>query len=204
MNDEIASLRAENTRLIALLEARGIAWKPPPAPAMPKPAEAPTLSTQEKVALFRTLFRGRTDVYPVRWEGKTSGKTGYAPACANEWRAGVCEKPRIKCGDCAHRSPLPVTDGVIFKHLSGDHTVGVYPLLEDDTCYFLAVDFDEAEWRDDARAFVQSCNELSISGALEISRSGKGAHAWLFFSARVPARDARRLGAAIISHTCTR
>lgn len=204
MNDENASLRAENARLIALLEAHGIAWKPPPAPAMQKPAEAPTLSTQEKVALFRKLFRGRTDVYPVRWEGKTSGKTGYAPACANEWRAGICEKPRIKCGDCGHRSPLPLNDGVIFKHLSGDHTVGVYPLLEDDTCYFLAVDFDEAEWRDDARAFVQSCNELAIPVALEISRSGKGAHAWLFFSTRVPARDARRLGAAIISHTCAR
>jgi superfamily II DNA or RNA helicase len=204
MNDEIASLRAENARLIALLEANGIAWKPPPAPAMPKLAEAPTLSTQEKVALFRKLFRGRTDVYPVRWEGKTSGKTGYAPACANEWRAGICEKPRIKCSDCGHRSPLPLTDAVIFKHLSGDHTVGVYPLLEDDTCYFLAVDFDEAEWREDARAFVQSCNELAIPAALEISRSGKGAHAWLFFSTRVPARDARRLGAAIISHTCSR
>ena len=204
MNDEIASLRAENARLIALLEANGIAWKPPPAPAMPKLAEAPTLSTQEKVALFRKLFRGRTDVYPVRWEGKTSGKTGYAPACANEWRAGICEKPRIKCSDCGHRSPLPLTDAVIFKHLSGDHTVGVYPLLEDDTCYFLAVDFDEAEWREDAWAFVQSCNELAIPAALEISRSGKGAHAWLFFSTRVPARDARRLGAAIISHTCSR
>lgn len=204
MNDEIASLRAENARLIALLEAHGIAWKPPLTPAMSKPAEAPTLSTQEKVALFRKLFRGRTDVYPVRWEGKTSGKTGYAPACANEWRAGICEKPRIKCSDCGHRSPLPLTDAVIFKHLSGDHTVGVYPLLEDDTCYFLAVDFDEAEWREDARAFIQSCNELAIPVALEISRSGKGAHAWLFFSTRVPARDARRLGAAIISHTCSR
>ncbi len=204
MNDENASLRAENARLIALLEAHGIAWKPPPAPAMPKPAEAPTLSPQEKVALFRKLFRGRTDVYPVRWEGKTSGKAGYSPACANEWRAGICEKPRIKCGDCVHRSPLPLTDAVIFKHLSGNHTVGVYPLLEDDTCYFLAVDFDEAEWRDDARAFVQSCDELTIPVALEISRSGRGAHAWLFFSTRVSARDARRLGAAIISHTCSR
>ena len=90
------------------------------------------------------------------------------------------------------------------KHLAGDHTVGVYPLMEDDSCYFLAVDFDQAEWRDDARAFMQSCAELGVSAALEISRSGQGAHAWVFFAGRVSARDARRLGTAIISHTCAR
>jgi superfamily II DNA or RNA helicase len=93
---------------------------------------------------------------------------------------------------------------VIYQHLAGEHTVGVYPLLEDDSCYFLAVDFDEAEWRDDARAFLKSCDELGVPAALEISRSGKGAHAWVFFAGRVSARDARRLGTAIISHTCTR
>lgn len=144
------------------------------------------------------------DVYPVRWEGKTSGKSGYAPACANEWRAGVCEKPRIKCGDCGKRLLIPLSDAVIYDHLAGAHTVGVYPLLEDDTCYFLAVDFDEADWRDDARAFMQSCEELGVPAALEISRSGQGAHAWVFFASRVSARDSRRLGTAIISHTCTR
>jgi hypothetical protein len=93
---------------------------------------------------------------------------------------------------------------VIYNHLAGEHTVGVYPLMEDDSCYFLAVDFDEAEWRDDARAFMQSCDELGVPAALEISRSGKGAHAWVFFAGRVSARDARRLGTAIISHACTR
>jgi hypothetical protein len=154
--------------------------------------------------LFRRLFRGRTDVYPVRWQSKTTGKSGYARACANEWRAGVCEKPRIKCGDCANRLLVPLADAVIYKHLAGDHTVGVYPLLEDDSCYFLAVDFDEAEWRDDARAFMQSCGELGVPAALQISRSGQGAHAWVFFAGRVSARDARRLGTAIISHTCAR
>ncbi|EQD75073.1 type III restriction protein res subunit, partial [mine drainage metagenome] len=162
------------------------------------------LTTGEKVALFRRLFRGRTDVYPVRWESKTTGKTGYSPACANEWRAGVCEKPRIKCGDCGKRVLIPLSDSVIYDHLAGEHTVGVYPLLEDDSCYFLAVDFDEAEWRDDARAFIQSCEELGVPAALEISRSGKGAHAWVFFASKVSARDVRRLGTAIISHTCAR
>jgi len=202
-SDELAALRAENTRLIALLESHGIEWRPPSRPAAP-PAEPSRLSTEEKVALFRRLFRGRTDVYPVRWESKTSGKSGYAPACANEWRAGVCEKPRIKCGDCSNRLLIPLSDTVIYNHLAGEHTVGVYPLMEDDSCYFLAVDFDEAEWRDDARAFMQSCDELGVPAALEISRSGKGAHAWVFFAGRVSARDARRLGTAIISHTCTR
>jgi hypothetical protein len=156
------------------------------------------------VALFRRLFRGREDVYPVRWESKTSGKSDYTPACANEWRDGVCDKRRVKCADCGNRQLLPLSDSVIYDHLAGKHTVGVYPLLEDDTCRFLAVDFDEAEWRADARAFVQSCEELGIPVALEISRSGQGAHAWVFFTDRLPARDARRLGTAIISHTCAR
>lgn len=203
--DELPGLRAENTRLIALLESHGIQWRPPqPVAIVARQPEPSGLSTAEKVALFRRLFRGRTDVYPVRWEGKTSGKTGYAPACANEWRAGVCEKPRIKCGDCGNRLLIPLSDAVIYDHLAGKHTVGVYPLLEDDSCYFLAVDFDEAEWKDDSRAFIQSCETLGVPAALEISRSGQGAHAWVFFAGRVSARDARRLGTAVITHTCAR
>ena len=162
------------------------------------------LSTAEKVNLFRRLFRGRTDVYPVRWESKTTGKSGYSPACGNEWRVGVCAKPRVKCADCNNRLLIPVSDEVIYRHLAGEHTVGIYPLLEDDSCHFLAVDFDEEEWREDALAFIQSCDELGVPVALEISRSGAGAHAWIFFSDRVPARDARRLGTAIISQTCAR
>ena len=202
--DALAMLRAENARLTALLDAHGIAWRLPPQAQTPAVAEISRLTTDEKVALFRTLFRGRMDVYPIRWEGKTRGKSGYAPACANEWRAGVCEKPRIKCGDCAHRVLQPLTDLVIYDHLAGEHTVGVYPLLEGDTCHFLAVDFDEADWREDAKAFIQSCTELGVSAALEISRSGQGAHAWVFFASAVSARDARRLGTSIISHACTR
>jgi hypothetical protein len=207
--DRLIHLQAENERLVALLEAHGIVWRaaslsPTPQPCISEEKEASSLSTAEKVALFRRLFRGRTDVYPIRWESKTSGKSGYAPACANEWRAGVCEKPRIKCSDCSNRQLIPLTDSVIYDHLAGTHTVGVYPLLPDDSCLFLAVDFDDAQWREDALAFVQSCEELGVPVALEISRSGNGAHAWVFFAAAVPARDARRLGTAIISHTCAR
>jgi len=204
-HDSLAALQAENARLIALLEAHGIDWRRTPAPALSvQEPELSRFSTQKKVALFRSLFRGRMDVYPVRWESKTTGKSGYAPACANEWRPGICEKPRIKCGDCSNRLLLQLTDTVVYAHLAGENTVGIYPLLEDDTCYFLAVDFDEAEWQEDARAFVQSCDELGVPVALEISRSGQGTHAWIFFAARVSARDARRLGTAIISHTCSR
>jgi superfamily II DNA or RNA helicase len=214
-HNAFAALQAENARLVALLESHGIEWRTPPfldarpVPVESAPEELPEpkrsgLSTADKVALFRRLFRGRTDVYPVRWESRTSGKSGYAPACANEWRVGVCEKPRIKCGDCSQRLLIPLSDAVIYDHLAGKQTVGVYPLLEDDTCHFLAVDFDEAEWQQDALAFMQSCNELGVPAALEISRSGQGAHAWVFFAGRVSARDARRLGTAIISHTCAR
>ena len=147
-SDELKRLRAENARLIALLESHDIDWQNDPAPtaqlASPPP-EPSNLSTAEKVALFRRLFRGRTDVHPVRWESATTGKSGYAPACANEWRPGICEKPRIKCADCGNRSLIPITDAVIYSHLAGEKTIGVYPLLPDDTCHFLAVDFDKAE-----------------------------------------------------------
>jgi hypothetical protein len=126
----------------------------------------------------------------VRWENRAGDRSGYTPACANEWRPGVCAKPTIKCADCAHRQLLPLDDAVVHDHLAGRHTIGPYPLLQDDSCCFLAVDFDEAEWREDARAFVGSCRELGVPAALEISRSGQGAHAWVFFAG--------------ISHACSR
>ncbi len=203
---EVERLQAENAQLTALLDEHRIAWRHPESLAEPTAwaPEAPaSLTTREKVALFRRLFRGRTDVYPVRWENK-AGKSGYTPACANEWRLGICDKPRVKCADCNHRDLLPLTEQTLYDHLAGRHTIGVYPLLEDDHCYFLAVDFDDAEWHSDATAFMQSCRDLGVPAVLEISRSGDGAHAWIFFSATVPARDARRLGTALISHTCAR
>ncbi|BDV57393.1 DEAD/DEAH box helicase family protein [Escherichia coli] len=200
-SDELAALRAENARLVSLLEAHGIEWRRKPPISVQRVS---VLSTNEKVALFRRLFRGRDDVWALRWESKTSGKSGYSPACANEWQARICGKPRIKCGDCAHRQLIPVSDLVIYHHLAGTHTAGMYPLLEDDSCYFLAVDFDEAEWQKDASAFMRSCDELGVPAALEISRSRQGAHVWIFFASRVSAREARRLGTAIISYTCSR
>lgn len=209
--DESAKLenyRAENARLIALLEAHGIDWQKPANLVSVQPSskesEISKLSTDKKVELFTRLFRGRPDVYPVRWESQKTGKVGYSPVCVNEWRAGVCDKPRIKCSNCSNQLFKPLTEVMIYEHLAGEHTIGVYPLLTDDTCYFLAVDFDEADWREDVRAFAQSCRELGVPVTLEISRSGNGAHAWVFFFSNVLARDARKLGTAIISHACAR
>lgn len=198
---KVEQLRQENDRLIALLESHGVEWRLR-LNDLPPPSNQILLSTDKKIALFRRLFRGRTDVYSTRWESRTTGKSGYSPACANEWRSGVCEKPRVKCVDCSHRLLIPVDDAVLYGHLTGRHTVGVYPLLEDDSCYFLAVDFDKAEWREDVRAFTRSCSDLKVPAATEISRSGQGAHVWIFFADRVPARTARRLGTSIISYTC--
>ena len=167
-------------------------------------------SSDEKIALFRSLFRGRDDVYPRRFESRKTGKSGYAPACANEWVRGICEKPRIKCAECPHRRFLPVTDEVIRWHLSGrddagqTFVVGVYPMLLDETCFFLAVDFDKSGWLDDSTAFVETCGRMGLSAALERSRSGRGGHAWLFFEEAVPAALARKLGSHILTETMER
>ena len=128
-----------------------------------------TSSSQAKIALFRSLFCGREDVYPRRFESRKTGKSGYAPACVNEWVRGICEKPRIKRAECPNRRFLPVTDDVIRWHLSGrtpqgePFVAGVYPLLLDETCFFLAVDFDKAGWRDDATAFLERSRRSSAN-----------------------------------------
>jgi superfamily II DNA or RNA helicase/very-short-patch-repair endonuclease len=166
-----------------------------------------TSSAQSKIALFRSLFRGRDDVYPRRFESRKTGKSGYAPACANEWVRGICEKPRIKCAECPNRRFLPVTDDVIRWHLSGHDPgghpfiAGVYPLLQDETCFFLAVDFDKTGWREDAKAFLDACRRLDLPVALERSRSGRGAHVWFFFEEATPAALARRLGSHVLTET---
>src|SRR5207249_11125372 len=112
-----------------------------------------------KIALFRSLFRGREDVYPRRFESRKTGRSGYQPACGNEWVRGICEKPRIKCSHCPHQRFLGVSDEVIRRHLSGRDdagvafVMGIYPMLQDETCFFLAADFDKANWREDSGAF---------------------------------------------------
>lgn len=104
------------------------------------------LTAIEKLRLFRGLFRGRGDVFPRLWVNPRQGRKGYAPACFNEWVRPVCQKPRVKCSECPSQAFIPVDDRVVLDHLQGRHVIGVYPLLEDETCWFLAVDFDDASW----------------------------------------------------------
>lgn len=160
-----------------------------------------------KIALFRSCFRGRDDVYPRRFESRKTGRAGYALACGNEWIPGVCAKPRIKCADCPNRRFLPVTDDVIRWHLSGQDpsgrecVIGVYPMLQDETTFLLAVDFDGEGWSQDALAFQETCRRLALPAALERSRSGHGGHVWFFFDEAVPAALARKLGSHVLTET---
>jgi superfamily II DNA or RNA helicase len=158
----------------------------------------------EKVALFRARFRGRDDIYPRFWSNTRTGRKGYAPACGNEWVRGVCEKPRVKCGECPNQAFLPVEDQVILDHLQGRHVVGVYPLLADETCWFLAADFDKASWTDDVAAFTATCRAHGLPTAVERSRSGNGAHVWFFLSAPMAASAARQMGCYLITETMSR
>ena len=164
----------------------------------------PPSTAGEKVALFRGLFRGRDDVFAKLWVNPRTDRKGYAPACANEWVRGVCEKPRVKCSECPNQAFISVSDQVVLDHLQGRHVIGVYPLLEDDTCWFLAADFDEESWADDVAAFVETSRILGLSAAVERSRSGNGAHVWFFFAAPVPAATARRMSCYLITETMSR
>jgi superfamily II DNA or RNA helicase len=169
-----------------------------------------TSPTAEKIAVFRNLFRGREDVFPRRWENSKTGKAGYSPVCQNEWVRGVCKKPQIKCGECLNQAFVPIGDDVLHSHLRGkgssdsDFTAGVYPMLVDETCWFLAADFDKKSWEQDVTAFRDTAQTKGIPVAIERSRSGSGAHAWIFFAEPVPAADARRLGTVLITATMDR
>jgi superfamily II DNA or RNA helicase len=159
----------------------------------------------DKVSLFRSLFRGRMDVFPTRFVSKKTGNPGYAPACANKWEPGLCLlKTGGKCGDCVNQAFIPVDDQVVTDHFRGRHVIGCYPLLEDETCWILAVDFDKNSWKEDVAAFAETSQSLRIPVAIERSRSGNGAHAWFFFTAPVSANIARRMGCYLITETMAR
>jgi superfamily II DNA or RNA helicase len=165
--------------------------------------------TPDRIKLFVSLFRGRSDVFPKRWDNAKTGRSGYSPACKNEWARGASDKPRVPCSACTHQAWLPVAEGVIRKHLCGDtsgwqprdYTIGVYPLLKDETCWFLAVDFDKENWQRDVAAFVATCGKKNVPVTVERSRSGNGAHAWVFFAQAIAASVARKLGSALLTET---
>ncbi|MBN1614292.1 MAG: DUF559 domain-containing protein [Deltaproteobacteria bacterium] len=165
---------------------------------------------EAKIALFRRLFRGRDDVYPRRFESRKTKKSGYQPACENEWVRGLCDKREVRCAECANRRFLPVTDDVIRWHLSGrddegrDFVMGLYPMLLDETSFFLAVDFDKVSWIEDAGTYLETCRLLDVPAALERSRSGNGGHIWLFFEEALSAGLARSLAAHILTETMER
>jgi superfamily II DNA or RNA helicase len=167
----------------------------------------------EKIRLFRSLFKGREDVFPRRFESLKTGKSGYAPVCRNEWVTGMCQKPEISCQDCNSRAFVPISDDVIRNHLIGrdpykhsckDFTIGIYPLLTNETCWFLAVDFDKSTWIEDAKAFLETCISFDVPAVLERSRSGNGGHVWIFFEIPIPVVQARKLATFLLTSTMNR
>ncbi|WP_022950854.1 TOTE conflict system archaeo-eukaryotic primase domain-containing protein [Leucothrix mucor] len=155
------------------------------------------LTIQQKISVFESLFKGRTDIFATRWQS-TKGRSGYSVACDNEWVKGLCEKPRIKCSECVNRKYTLLNQQVLYDHLSGRQVVGLYPLLPDNSCYLLAADFDKAGWQDAVKAMSEACSQFDIPHTIEVSRSGNGAHLWIFFSEPVQAKEVRLLGFSLL------
>jgi hypothetical protein len=207
---DVRRLLEENARLRSLLIAHNISipdaaqptLQPPQAlnaaPEVRKPGVA---TAAQRIALFRSLFRGREDIYAIRWENN-DGRSGYMPKADRDWKSYLSAKDEDrKKVDRLTRAYRPLTDDVIHGHLVGEQTVGIYPLLQDETCWLLAVDFDKKAWHEDTAAFLAACSELSVPAALERSRSGKGGHVWIFFERPIPASTARKLGCVILTRT---
>ncbi len=207
---EVLQLREENARLRSLLithgiripEAAKLACETPQVSNSAPDARNPGVATAEqRIALFRSLFRGRDDVYAIRWEN-ADGRSGYMPKADRDWKSYLSAKDKDrKKVDRLTRKYRSLTDDAVRAHLVGEHTVGLYPLLQDETCWLLAVDFDKKTWQQDATAFLAACRELNVPAALERSRSGNGGHVWVFFERAIPATTARKLGCAIITRT---
>jgi superfamily II DNA or RNA helicase len=198
LKKRLGELETERTSLlnqIQALENTPKEYKPVGTIVSSKAPQTP----EEKVDLFLRLFRCRESVYPKLWENKKKGIKGYSPACKNEWVKGLCNKTVTKCSDCVNQSFLPLDEKTVQSHLQGFHTIGTYAIREDDTCIFLACDFDESGWQTDAFLYQSVAESFGIQACIERSRSGKGAHAWIFFSEPVSARLARHLGTALLA-----
>jgi len=157
-----------------------------------------------KIALFLSLFRCRGDVYPKLWENPKTGKKGYSPACHNEWKPSICQKPHIRCSDCHHQAFPRLDEAAARDHLTGKAVIGTYAIREDHGCVFLAADFDGTGWQDDIRSYRDAGREIGLEIAIERSRSGNGGHAWIFFGEPVPALIARRLGTLLVAKASAR
>lgn len=201
LRNRVRELEEENARLKGIL-SNAVSGK------RQEPSAMLTLSPQEKVDLFRSLFKGREDVFARRWYSRTTGKAGYQPVCGNEWDRQLCNKKKFKCAECPNRQFSPLTDEDFYKHLSGKDEdgrdiIGVYAIMDDNSCFFLCADFDDKNcehgYENDVLAFTGVCKQWQIPFSIERSRSGKGAHVWVFFDSPVPAAKARRLGNAILT-----
>jgi len=153
----------------------------------------------EKIALFMSLFKSRTDVYAKKWHTK-KGYSGYSPVCLNEWKPGLCHKPREKCSNCKNQAYEALSDSIIEKHLKGEYIIGIYPMQSDETCHFLAVDFDNEGWEKDVEVIRDICAEMNIPIAVERSQSGNGCHVWFFFKQNLSASLARKFGTSLLTY----
>ena len=212
-------LHKENEVLKSLLKIHGVEYETRMKEDMNKPiyslVSVPiiTLSIDERLRLFQSLFKGREDVFARRWFSKTTGKSGYQPVCINEWKQGICDKKKYRCVICPNRNFAPLTTQDMYRHLEGKDeyccdVVGLYAIMQDNNCAFLCADFDDKNckygYKEDVLAYVGVCREWLIPYAIERSRSGNGAHVWIFFEAPLPASKARRLGNAILTEAMTR
>jgi superfamily II DNA or RNA helicase len=194
LREQVVHLRAENARLLRLLALT------PQEARLPDPVQSAIFDVppgsvhagsapETKVRFYRTLFAARTDVYAKRWENVRSGKSGWMPAVRGRWRKGMPP---------SEREYLPLTEEILTAHLSGDLEVGLYPMLDGDRCAWLAADFDGQAAMLDALSYLKAARAVGAPAALEVSRSGLGAHVWLFFSSPVSAADARQVGCGLL------
>ena len=212
--NEVYRLKIENNQLKAELGARKSQF----LPIMPSVHRPETILPEDelnvenghadvnqasdsfsKIHLFMSLFKGREDVYAKRWENPKKNSAGYAPVCLNQWRPGICGKPKIPCSKCNNTSYAELNETAIENHLRGHLVVGIYPMLPDDTCHFLAMDFDKADWQKDVTTVREVCLEFMVPISVERSRSGKGSHVWFFFDHPVSASLVRKFGTALLT-----
>lgn len=211
-------LLAENEELKLILQQHGIAH--PMSKVSHEVAAFSSImfpqvrfSLDEKIALFHSFFKGREDVFARRWFSKATMRGGYQPVCINEWRKGICNKKQHKCAECPSRNFAPLTDQDIYRHLEGKDdngcdVIGLYAITFDNKCYFLCVDFDDKNcthgYKEDVLAFVAICKSWNVPCCIERSRSGNGAHVWIFFQDPMPACKVRKFGNVILTEAMKR